>query len=239
MRRARRAGVIVTLFVLAASGCEDDELVTPPPLSTPSHTLYPVKDNTAWEDAAGALSNGAGSYLFAGRNSQGNARRSFIAFDVADTIPAGARIDSVFLLLNMNRTSGGPAPVALHRLIDDWGEGTSDAGEGGRGAPATLGDATWLHTFYDTAFWVTAGGDYTPTASAVATVADSALYRWGSTAAMVADVQSWLDAPTTNFGWILIGDEGNVTTTKRFDSREIVGAAAGRPPKLIVYSSGP
>jgi hypothetical protein len=37
---------------------------------------------------------------------------------------------------------------------------------------------------------------------------------------MVADVQSWLEDPAGNHGWILIGDESAATTVKRFDSRE-------------------
>ena len=37
---------------------------------------------------------------------------------------------------------------------------------------------------------------------------------------MVADVQSWLDNPATNFGWLVLGDESTSATAKRFDTRE-------------------
>ena len=37
---------------------------------------------------------------------------------------------------------------------------------------------------------------------------------------MVADVQSWLDNPANNFGWLVKGDESTSTTAKRFDSRQ-------------------
>ena len=36
----------------------------------------------------------------------------------------------------------------------------------------------------------------------------------------MADVQRWLDDPATNFGWLLLGDESENQTTKRFDSKE-------------------
>ena len=37
---------------------------------------------------------------------------------------------------------------------------------------------------------------------------------------MVADVQSWLDVPVQNFGWLLLGEENTFPTSKRFDTRE-------------------
>ena len=56
--------------------------------------------------------------------------------------------------------------------------------------------------------------------SSSASVSGAGSYTWGTTAQMVADAQSWLDNPTTNFGWILIGDETTIVTTKRYGSRE-------------------
>jgi hypothetical protein len=37
---------------------------------------------------------------------------------------------------------------------------------------------------------------------------------------MVTDVQGWLDEPSSNFGWLLVGNEGENGTAKRFDSKE-------------------
>jgi hypothetical protein len=50
---------------------------------------------------------------------------------------------------------------------------------------------------------------------------------------MVSDVQGWLDNPSGNFGWIMIGDESGPLTAKRFDSREN-GAVQNRP-RLTVF----
>ena len=46
----------------------------------------------------------------------------------------------------------------MRRALADWGEGTSFGL--GAGSPATPGDATWLHTFYNTDLWTNAGGDF-------------------------------------------------------------------------------
>ena len=60
-------------------------------------------------------------------------------------------------------------------------------------------------------------------------------YVWGPTNGMVADVQQWLDSPSENFGWILVGDEAAPHLAKRFDSREDTVLTA-RPKLTIVYS---
>lgn len=185
-------------------------------------TIGPVKDNTLYESATGALSNGAGGHLFAGRTGQGFIRRGLLAFDIAGNIPPGATIKSVTLSLHMSRepTAGGAEVIELHRVLVDWGEGASDAPlEEGGGTAAAAGDATWIHTFFDTGFWGSAGGDFSQTVSASQTVDAIGSYSW-SGPGMVNDVQSWLDTPAGNFGWILIGNEAGSFTTKRFDTRE-------------------
>lgn len=184
-------------------------------------TLPASKDNTLYESATGELSNGAGHHLFAGNTAIPEIRRALIAFDVAGAVPAGSTITGVRLTLSMSATIVGQRPVSLHRAAADWGEGASQApAPEGTGAPAEAGDATWLHAFFDTSFWSTEGGDFESSASATALVDQIGLYTWDSTASLVADVQAWLDDPDGNFGWILVGDEAAVPSTKRFDSSQ-------------------
>src|SRR5262245_1666242 len=199
--------------------------------------LTPIADNTLYEDATGSFSNGAGTGMFAGTVASGPIRRAVIAFDVASAVPAGATIDSVTLSMNMSLTPVGDQPVALRRLLADWGEGSSVAlGGGGGGAPSTTGDATWIHTFFDTSLWSAAGGDFAESPSATATVGSATgIYVWGSTAAMVADVQGWLDSPDSNFGWAVVGNEAAMPTVKRFDTREI-STPALRPTLTVHYT---
>jgi hypothetical protein len=199
--------------------------------------ITPSKDNTLYEydPAEGDHSNGAGFHFFAGENGMGELRRGVLAFDVAGTIPAGSTITAVSLTMNMSMTPAGALTVELHKLLADWGEGTSQAPMGeGDGAPATPNDATWRHRFFDTVFWTTQGGDFSATVSASQSVGGVGQYTWNS-AQMVADVQSWLDNPASNFGWLVLGDETAIATAKRFDTRE----SASPPMLTIQYIPGP
>ena len=199
--------------------------------------LSPSKDNTLYEDPNGTLSNGAGGRFFAGRTNGGSIRRGVIAFDIEGSIPEGSTITSVKLTLHMSRTLAGSQAVGLHRLESDWGEGSSNAGGNeGSGASAQPGDATWIHTTFDSALWNAQGGDFS--ASASATVGGIGDYTWRSNAQMVADVQAWLDDPSTNFGWLLKGNEDMQPTAKRFDSPQN-GTAGNRPELLVEYSTEP
>ncbi len=203
-------------------------------LAADTVSLAASRDNTLFEES-GLLSNGAGDYLFAGRTLIGDARRALLYFDMS-SIPAGSTILSARLSLFMSMTIAADVDVSLHRVISDWGEGTSDAAnEEGKGAAATPGDATWLHTFAPSDLWGDVGGDFISLASAVSIVNDVGIYRWEANDMTVLDVQGWLDAPSTNFGWIVRGDESTNTTAKRFNSRENPDAAT-RPTLEIVYA---
>jgi hypothetical protein len=200
--------------------------------------ITPIKDNTLYQydPLEGDLSNALGFHFFTGENALGEIRRGVLAFDIAGNIPAGSIITAVTLSLNMSRTPlDDPRTTELHKLLADWGEGTSMAsGEEGEGAPATPNDATWRHRFFDTVFWTTEGGDFSGTVSASQSVGPIGQYTWSS-AQMVADVQSWLDNPASNFGWLVLGDESTSSTSKRFDTRE----SASPPVLTIQYIPGP
>jgi hypothetical protein len=194
--------------------------------------INPIKDNTLYQydPAEGDVSNALGNHFFAGKTGMGELRRGVLAFDIAGTIPPGSTILGVTLSMNMSRTPLSIAyTIELHKLLADWGEGTSQAsGEEGTGAPATPNDATWRHRFFDTIFWTTEGGDFSATVSASQSVGDVGVYTWSSSQ-MRADVQSWLDDPTSNFGWLVLGDEKPILTAKRFDTRE-----SASPPVLTI-----
>jgi hypothetical protein len=199
--------------------------------------IMPGKDNTLYEydPAEGDHSNGAGFHFFAGENGMGELRRGVLAFDLAGTIPAGSTITAVSLTMNMSMTPTGARTVELHKLLADWGEGTSHAPIGeGDGAPATPNDATWRHRFFDNVFWTTQGGDFSVTVSASQSVGGIGQYTWNS-AQMVADVQSWVNNSASNFGWLVLGNETAIATAKRFDTRE----SASPPTLTIEFIPGP
>jgi hypothetical protein len=204
--------------------------------------LPAVKDNTLYETPDGSLSNGAGEHFFVGRNAQtvGSIRRGLIRFDIAANIPAGSTINSVSLTLHCSSANLGPRAIELRRVLADWGEGASDAlGAEGSGATAAPGDATWLHTYSPSGFWNNPGGDFSGSVSAVTAVdISNTFYTWTSTPQTVADAQSWLDNPTANFGWLLLGDESAASTAKRFDTHENL-TPEFRPVLTVDYTLAP
>ncbi|MGQ0721876.1 MAG: DNRLRE domain-containing protein [Candidatus Eiseniibacteriota bacterium] len=198
------------------------------------------RDNTLYYDPSGSLSNAKGKHMFVGATAGSQVRRALLRFDVAGAVPAGSQIVSAMLRLNCSKVGSTVAhDVSLHRVTAGWGEGTSLAGgEEGQGGAATSGDATWIHRFWNTTSWGTPGGDFAAVASASVTAALTGAYTWGSTAAMIADVQVWLDDPAQNHGWILLGDESGIASTKRYDTREN-GSSSNAPVLTVLYLPDP
>lgn len=201
--------------------------------------INPVKDNTLYEQIDGNLSNGAGDHFFVGTTSLGLIRRGLMQFDIASNVPAGAIILEATLTLSMDKTSSGSSDIELHTVLANWGEGASFASEtggtgGGIGATAQTNDATWLHSFYNRSLWNKAGGDFSVTVSATTLVDGIGNYSWTSPQ-IATDLQNWLNVPTTNHGWCIIGDETQIRTAKRFASREIA-TSTNRPRLTIVFT---
>lgn len=201
-------------------------------------SLESTIDNMLVEDAGGNLSNGAGNRMFAGTTLQvtGAAiRRALVRFDVAGTIPAGATILSAELQLTVVRSRGGALDVAVHRALGDWGEGTSIGFRGQAiGASATTDDATWTLAKFPGQPWSTPGGDFVPTASATANAGTTGTVSWSSTA-LRDDVQAMLDAPASDFGWVVIADESATAPNVRGFGTHEQSSAAARPALVIEY----
>ena len=205
--------------------------------------LTSVADTTLIDTApdnnlGGALIVNAGTTQNFTRN------RGLFRFDFTGQIPPGSRItkaDFVVEVTGQPKEQQASSSFGLHRVLKPWGEGdktSPDPIHPGLGAPATSGEATWRHRLaFTTNTWTIPGGaatnDYVPELSAetfVYGLGDSP-YTFVSTARLVADVQTWVDDPATNFGWMLIcqSEEANFTA-RRFASRE----DAGRAPYLEI-----
>lgn len=190
--------------------------------------INPGQDNTMAADFPGN-SSGACDSFFAGNTDIPAARRALLQFDIAAVVPPGSVIDSATLTMAVTRGSNHADTVmSLHSVDTPWGEENNGCGTrgGGQGEPAVLGAATWNDAESGIVSWSSPGGDYVAAASA-STLVNSTTPVWDSSIAgnggMIADIQAWLDSPVFNNGWVLIGDEANPTTSRRFDSRE--GAA--------------
>jgi hypothetical protein len=191
---------------------------------TTTVTLTPARDAPLF-GTINEVSNGGGNGLQVGRTRSGSLRRSLVAFDVASTLPAGAEVRSVELALTLSRVRAGSQEeieITLHRALADWGEGEqASPNEGdGAGVEAVAGDVTWTSRFLEGELWETEGGDFESEASATITVEAIGSYTVESTSDLTDDVQAWLDDPSSNFGWILIGDEELRGSAKRFNSSE-------------------
>lgn len=190
-------------------------------------------DNTLYESTSGSVSNGKGPSIFAGLTAIGAKRRAVMQFDVASVVPAGAKILTATLTLEvMQSTVVLPAPAYLHRVAQAWGEGTSIApGGGGGGAISTTNDATWAHRFYPATPWTNQGGDFAAVPSVTMSLPAIGVGTSPVSAGATADAQFWLDNPSQNYGWILMTDELLPSTARRINSRE---ATSGQKPSLSV-----
>ena len=202
--------------------------------------LTPSKDNTLYESETGSLSNGQGDGIYVGKTGLLDGfhlRRGLLAFNLS-AIPPGSIITdvsiSLFVVKRAPAQVATPIAVNLHNVLKDWGEGASNGG--GAGAPAQPGDATWLHASFSGSLWTTPGGDFR-SASSGTTIIDGVNRRfiWMG-AGLVADVQAWLNDPSTNFGWAVIGEEIVSESAIRFASSEDFGIPTNPPQLTITYT---
>lgn len=194
----------------------------------------PVADTTLFE-VAPTNSLGGAQFVNAGTTQNYTRNRGLFRFDPLAKVPVGARVTRVTLQLEVERRPRdgfAATQMGLYRMRVPWGEGSTvprlpdtSPGLGGFAVP---GDATWTHRFYgSTNTWTQPGGaeeiDYTATPSSLALIysVEDSPYLFESTAALVADLQLWVDHPEANFGWMLRSvNEGPNFTARRFGSRE-------------------
>jgi hypothetical protein len=216
------AGLLIAAVPAGASDGIFNVELAPEQDTSISLPLFPPMDRN----------QGAAPLLYVGNLVELCESRGLVRFDTS-VIPLGSEVLGVDLEVVVEEKEFPEIDLTLNRVTAAWGEGAAMAADPCGGSPTAAG-ATWTHTFYDTAFWSQAGGDFAEPASAVATVPHGPFpepMSFGATPAMVADVQSWVDQPATNHGWIL----RNVTQVSpsyvHLGSRE---AAAGRQPRLFV-----
>lgn len=231
-----------TVNVIDAPGTTATPTATPSATATPSpvptrgpgdpvtNVFTSTKDNTLFSES-GSESNGAGDAFYVGKT-QNDLRRGLVAFDLG-AIPPGSIVLTASVQLNSLRDNNGAQTVFLHRANAAWGEGGS-ASTGGTGAPAQQGEATWSHRFYSSTVWSMPGGDYVATDSTSVTINLSGTYALPSSSQLVADVQTWVNSPSSNNGWFVIGNEGQIQSAKQIASREHPNAAK-RPVLQVTY----
>jgi hypothetical protein len=209
------------------------------PLSSISQTIttdfYPEMDNSVYSDNINN-SNGAGLLLFSGRTQTTSIRRALVKFNIS-VIPNNSIISNVSLQIAVVKSSNVAIShnFTLHKLLKNWGEGTSVGnGEGGQGGQAQGNDATWQYSkFATTTTWDNIGGDFASTVSASASAIQDRYCIWNSTE-MKDDVISWVSTPLSNFGWLIKGEESTPGSAKGFASKE--NTVIPKPKLTITYT---
>ncbi len=203
--------------------------------SQTSITLLADRDNTIYSESTN--SNGSGSSFFAGANQSLNKRRGLLHFDLSG-IPTDAIIASATLRLNTVQVAAAAVgqSVKVNKVTASWGEGTSSGS--GQGAVAATNDATWLVRFTGTpGNWGIAGGDFVNTVSGSQVVSAPGVVSL-SGIGIDSDVQSWINNPSTNFGWIVTGNESSPQSVISYATKEN-GNASQRPSLIITYTTLP
>jgi hypothetical protein len=219
-----------TLAILTASGAYGDSLVL----------IQGVGGYVGFEDTSlfseNENSGGGSDGVFAGTNGQLDTRRALIRADFS-VIPQGSTITDVSLQMTvmMSGDNFGNVDFTLHKVFRDWGEGdVIGLSEGGFGAMAAPGDATWLSNAHGASSWTDAGGDFAPNVSATAAAGlAGTTATWGGPN-LVADVQGWIEDPSSNHGWLILSTiEGEFKRVKKFYSSE---ALQDRPVLTIQFT---
>jgi hypothetical protein len=214
-------------------------ILTQCPIRAETISLQPVADTTLIEISSENNLGGAG-FFNAGTTGNGFRNRAVMRYDLS-SIPAGSIINSVELTLEIVRepvTDPENSFFSLRRLFQSWGEGVqvpTEVDSPGRGAPAVMGEATWNSRFTGLSAWSEPGGqqgvDFSATASSLAFVTTvGEQVNFGSTPAMIADLQFWLDQPSANFGWMLMTESEDVGKT----ARSFASLESGFGPTLTI-----
>lgn len=166
--------------------------------------------------------------------------RSLIRFDLAGKVPAGVTVTRARVMLT---TVGGPgapsSPFALSKMLVGWTEGAGGGGDDIDGRAALAGETTWNQRVALDAAWGTSGArgaaDVAPAASATVDINSLGAFTFDS-AQLAADVQSWVNNPASNFGWVIWG----VNQTGRGIAWQIAAREWGETiPQLEVTYSEP
>lgn len=216
------------------------------------NTAADIKDTSLFSESD--FSNGSGSHLFAGSAGGTGIRRAFIRFPVSEnTLPVGSSVTSTSLILHVNQQAQTAVTgnFTVHKTTAAWGEGASNSNSQspgpGFGIQAEIGDATWHLRMVETkaeydsgediytpptgVSWSSPGGDFIQNASATVTIAATGQVTFTSQQ-LAQDVQSWADAPASNFGWCLRGPENDLLVARRFTSRN--SSTTSQRPRLVI-----
>ena len=192
--------------------------------TTTNVTLTATEDTEIWNNnASDELKNyGSCNTIYVNGSSTTPKERPLIRYDLS-SIPSTATITSATVRLAKNGGSNTARNVSIHRLTNNWTEGTGACG-------GTNGVANWQQRITSTA-WTTAGGDFDATATATISVASNGTYNFTATSL----VQGWVNSTFSNHGILVKFTTENLNSEIDFASTEN-SVIANRPQLLVTYT---
>ena len=224
----------------------------------------PVGGGTPSQYTDTGNASGAGPAIFAGADGSGNIKRSLVQFNLASIPAGSTITSATLTLHvaqvagsagNSNTTTNATDRLfGLYANLQPWTEGPSNrttvpgVGGTGQGAARQNGDVTWDYASFNSnsslaVLWNngnSTGGNFSSTESdqldvpVGATLAIGGALTFPTSSGLVADVQNWLDDPSSNDGWLLKSDNLELTPTSflGFWTREAV--SEGNDPNIAV-----
>jgi hypothetical protein len=172
-------------------------------------TVNPIADSTIAEGDPGTPQGTLGILVAGttGPNEGATRNRALLKFDLASGIPRNANVTSAALTVTV--VSASPLVTnlwfSLHKVAANWGEAA----------------VTWTNRLSPPAPWVTPGGDFAISVTQSNLITGVGTFTFTSNPDMVADVQDWVRAPASNFGWILLCElEALEKSVRKFGSRD-------------------
>lgn len=185
-------------------------------------SLKPVADTSIF--AAAPRNNlGASASMAVGSNAKNQPGRGLLRFDVAAALPPGAVVTRASLAFSVMKDPPAPenSTFEVHRMLVAWTEGQ---GPGNLGRAAVVGETSWTNRIHPDVPWSAPGGtpgiDFATNASAVVSMLNEGRYEMEAPG-LGEDVQTWINDPSSNFGWMLKNNlEGTAQTARRVATRE-------------------
>ena len=157
-----------------------------------------------------------------------SAVRGLMKFDVSSIAPANVTVTRAYVKFYVYNTWGTSVTVTAHAVDSAWTEGTGSC------AGNVVTDVTWNST--GSAAWTAAGADFGATAASnsimVTPAMEGSFINLNLNTSMV---QSWISDPSTNNGFILVGDNESSDSAVTFSSSERVSTST-RPALVIEYT---
>jgi Bacterial Ig domain/Secretion system C-terminal sorting domain/Bacterial cadherin-like domain len=191
-----------------------------------SYSQNPLKDS--WLDQRNAGRNNGINVSLICDGETNRAGRPLVQFNLS-AIPSGATITNANLRLVATAAQNNTAfNLSLHRVTNNWDEGTQNSANG---------ISNWTQRLITgPVLWTTAGGDFNAAAEATTSVTTTGTYNWtGGTLNNM--IQNWVNGTNTNYGMLMkFVTEGTGNEAKTFSSNNN-GTAANRPLLTFDYTT--